>query len=435
MAPVDVTDVDGKWWRKLNDPTLDDLVAAVIANNRDLEEAGARLREVRANRDTIRGRALPQAGVSASATENRLSANGALPISRIPGFEQEFPIHDIGFDASWEIDLWGSTRRAVESADARLQAAEEVRRGIVIQIIAETVRSYVDLRMAQNLRSSVIADVEAQHEVARIVADRLRVGAASGFDLIRAQAQATATAAAIPGLEADAAAAAIRLGLLAGQHPEVFFDRLAVPEPLPSASLHVSVGLRADLLRRRPDVRQAERDVAAATADVGVATAELFPRIALLGGLGQQARSRDDLLSSDSLRFQFGAALRWPVYSGGRIRAQIRAADARADAAMIRYERAVAGALADSETMINRFVSSGRATVKRDQARREADMAVSLARTRYLAGEDDLTALLQAQLAFSAADRLSIQARAAELAQLAALYKALGGGWESVDNI
>ena len=434
IAPVDVAEVDGEWWRKLNDATLHELVAAAIANNKDLEEAGARLREARANRDAIRGRALPQAGVSAFASENRLSTNGLLPVANIPGFDPQFPVHDIGFDASWEIDLWGSNRRAIESADARVQAVEETRRGVVIQIIAEVVRSYIDLRTAQNLRASVVADSDAQQEITRIVADRLRVGVASEFDLIRAQAQARSTAAAIPGLEADAAAAAIRLALLAGRHPEAFWDRLGSREPLPVADLHVSVGLRADLLRRRPDVRLAERVLAAATADVGVATADLFPRISLIGSVGQQARMSGDLFSHDSLRFQVGPLLRWPIYAGGRIRAQVRAANARAEGALIGYERAVAGALADSETAINRFAASIRARISRDDARLAADAAVSLARQRYVAGEDDMTALLQAQSAFTVADRLSIQARAAELQLLAALYKALGGGWMSAES-
>jgi DHA2 family multidrug resistance protein len=433
IASVDVSEVDGEWWRKLNDPLLDELVLSAIAGNRDLREASARLREVRAQRDTIGSRALPQAAVGAAATENRLSANGLLPVANIPGFDAEFPLRDIGFDVSWEIDLFGGTRRAVEAAEARGLAAEEARHGVALQIIAETMRAYVDLRTAQNLRANVAADAAAQFELARIVADRRRVGVASEFDLVRARAQAESTAAAIPGLESDAAAAAIRLALLSGEHPETLHDRLLIPQPLPGGDLNVSVGLRADLLRRRPDVRQAELTLAAATADIGAATAELFPRFSLLGGFGQQARSVDDLWASESRRFQFGPVFRWPIFAGGRLRAQVRVADARADAALIRYEHAVAVALADSETQINRFVSSNLARVRRDGARREAEAAVALARTRYLAGEDDLTAVLVAQSAFSAADRLSLQARAGELQQLGALYKALGGGWSAAD--
>lgn len=433
-APMDTAQVDGQWWRKLNDPILIELVNAAIANNKDLDEAVARLREARANRDAVFGRQFPQAGVSAAATENQLSSSGQLPVGRIPALDPEFPIYDVGFDASWEIDLWGGARRAVEGANARVQAADEARRAIVLRVIAETVRSYIDLRTAQSLRASTAGDAQAQFRTVEIVAERYRVGAASRFDLARARAQARTTAAAIPGLEADAAAAAFRLAVLVGEPPETRYAQLMAPAPLPAADLDVSVGLRADLLRRRPDVRQAERDIAAATADIGVATAELFPRLSLIGALGQQARNTTDLFAGDSLRLQAGPAFRWQIFSAGRIRAQIRAADARTDAAIARYERAILTALADSETSVNRFASARRTAGERDQAREDAREAVEIAHTRYLAGEDDLTVLLQAQLAYSSADRLAIQANAAQLQQLTALYKALGGGWEAVED-
>jgi NodT family efflux transporter outer membrane factor (OMF) lipoprotein len=434
LAPVDTGDVDARWWRTLEDPLLAELVDAAIAGNRDLAEATARLKEARASRDAVRGRAYPQGGVAATATENRLSANGPLPVASIPGFDPQYPIYDGAFDASWEIDLWGGTRRAVEGAEARVGATAEARRGVILQIVAEVVRAYLDLRTAQGLRASVAADAEAQDAIARLIAERLRVGAASRFDLTRAQTQARSTAAAIPGLESDADSAAFRLALLLGQPPEALHERLRAPQRLPTANAQVAVGLRSDLLLRRPDVRQAERELAASTADVGVATAELFPKVSLVGAIGQQARDPSDLLSNDSLRFQVGPSLRWPILSGGRIRAQIRAADARAEAAAARYERAVLGALADSETAINRLAAAGRTRVEREAARDEATEAVRLARRRYLGGEDDLTVLLQAQSAFSVAERQSILARSAELQLLAALYKSLGGGWAALDG-
>ncbi|BAI97532.1 RND transporter [Sphingobium sp. TA15] len=426
--------VDGAWWRKFNDPLLTELVEAAIAGNKDMAEAGARLREARANRDAVHGRELPQAGVSAIATESRLSENGQLPVGKVPGLGRGLSIYDAGFDSSWEIDLWGGTRRAVESAEARAEAAEEARRGTVIQVVAEVVRSYIDLRAAQALRANAVVEARGQGDIARLVGERLRVGAASRADFLRAETQARSTAATIPAHESDEAAAAFRLALLVGQPPEALHERLRRVAPMPAASLDVAAGLRSDLLRRRPDVRLAERGLAAATADVGVATAELFPRFSLIGGIGLQAREPGDLLSDSSLRFQFGPSLRWPIFSGGRIRAQIRAADARVEAATARYERAVLTALADSETSINRYASAGLVGVERAAARDAAAEAVELARRRYAAGEEDLTALLQAQLAYSAADRLHVLAQAARLQQLAALYKALGGGWEAVGN-
>ncbi|AJA08508.1 RND-family efflux transporter [Sphingopyxis fribergensis] len=434
VGTVSSEDVDGTWWRKFNDPLLTELVEAAIAGNKDIDEASARLREARANRDAVHGRELPQVGISATATENQLSENGQLPIGKVPGLGRNLSIYDVGFDSSWEIDLWGSTRRAIESSEARAQAAEEARRGAVIQVIAEVVRSYVDLRTAQTLRANAILDAGAQGDIARLVVDRLRVGAASRAEYLRAETQARSTAAVIPAYESDEAAAAFRLALLVGQPPEALYARLRQVAPMPEANFAVTAGLRSDLLRRRPDIRVAERDLAAATADVGVATAELFPRFSLIGGIGLQAQEPGDLVSSSSLRFQVGPSLRWPIFSGGRIRAQIRAADARSDAATARYERAVLNALVDSETSINRYASAGFVGVERAAARAAAAEAVELARRRYKAGEEDLTALLQAQIAFSAADRLHVQAQAARLQQLAALYKALGGGWEAVES-
>src|SRR3546814_35841 len=250
---------------------------------------------------------------------------------------------------------------------------------------------------------------------------------------MRAETQVRGSVAAIPAFESEAAAASFRLSLLVGQQPEVLDPRLREPGQLPAADVEIAAGLRSDLLRRRPDIRQAERDLAASTAEVGVATAELFPRFSLIGGIGLQARTLGDLHSSDSLRLQLGPSLRWPIFSGGRIRAQIRAADARADGAKARYERAVLSALSDSETSISRYISAGTIQQERAAALAAAAEAVELMRRRYVAGEGDRTGLVQAQLAFSAADRLHLQARAARLRQFAALYKALGGGWEAAE--
>ncbi|WP_286771418.1 TolC family protein, partial [Sphingomonas sp. 66-10] len=216
-SPVSSEAVDGMWWRRFDDPLLAELVEAAIAGNKDIEEAGARLREARANRDAVYGRELPQAGVSAIATQNRLSENGQLPVGKVPGLGRNLAIYDVGFDASWEIDLWGGTQRAIESSEARAEAAEEARRGVILQVIAEVVRAYIDLRTAQALRSNAVADAKAQAGIARLVSDRLRVGAASRVDYLRAETQARSTAAAVPAYESDEAAAAFRLALLVGQ--------------------------------------------------------------------------------------------------------------------------------------------------------------------------------------------------------------------------
>ena len=183
INPVEPGFVDAAWWRRFNDPLLSALVERAISGSKDIAVATARLREARALRDAVQGRELPQTGVSASAVQNRLSENGQLPVGKVPGLGRDLAIFDGGFDASWELDLWGGTRRAIESAEARASAADEARRGVVIQTIAEVVRAYVDLRAAQLLGSNAVADAEAQKQIAALVAVRMRAGIASRAEL------------------------------------------------------------------------------------------------------------------------------------------------------------------------------------------------------------------------------------------------------------
>lgn len=430
VTPADAAPVDPGWWRALDDPLLTRLVESAVARNLDLREAEATLRAARADRDAAAGGRLPAVNAAGSATTNRLSENGQIPIGAIPGFDRNLNLFDAGFDASWEIDLWGRNARTIEAANARADAADAARAAMTTQVIAEAVRAYADLRTAQARAASAGADADAQAGIARLTEQRYRAGEASRFDFVRADAQARATAAAIAGLNADATAAAYRLALLTGQPPEALISELRAPGPIPQPRA-IAAGLRADLLRRRPDIRQAERTLAAATADIGVATANLFPRFSLLGSIGQQAQHGGDLASAASTRFSVGPSFSWPIFAGGTIRAQIRAADARADAAAARYEKAVLAALGDSETALNRYAAAQSMRKDRDAARDRTAEALDLARQRYRAGEDDLIVLLDAQSAFSAADAQAIDAHAAELQAAIALYKALGGGWES----
>ena len=434
VAGADSAPIDLGWWRTLNDPLLSELVANAVSRNLDLKEADARLREARANRDAAAGRRLPEVDVSGSATRSRISGNGEFPVNRIPGFKRDLWLFDGGFDAAWEIDLWGHQSRAVEAAAARAEAAGDIRHDTMMRVIAEVVRSYVDLRSAQEQMASAQSDTAAQEGIAKLVSDRYRAGESSRFDFLRADAQARTTRAAIPGLDASAHEAAYRLALLTGQPPEALSDRLLAAATLPQSPLTVAAGLRSDLLRRRPDVREAERELAAATADAGLATAELFPRLSLVGSIGQQAQNGGDFLSASSTYFSVGPSLHWPVFAGGTLRANIRAADARADAAGARYESAVLTALSDSETALNRFAAAQRTQQDRDGARQQSADALTLARQRYRAGEDDLIVLLDAQSAYSAAEQQSIVAKAASLDALVSLYKALGGGWEDFDT-
>ena len=422
--------VDPLWWRQFDDPQLTALVERALSNSPDLAEADARLREARANRDAAAGGALPTLTAKGSATENELSKNGQIPIGSIPGFTRKFSLFDLGFDTCWEIDLWGRQSRAIEAANARSAAAEASLNDVRVMLAAEIARNYLDLRAGQAQAAALEAAAGADAELARLTRFRFDAGEASRLDLANAESAARTSAAAIPDARAAAAAAAYRIAVLVGAPPEEVVPGLGTAAPLPQSPDSILVGVRSELLERRPDVRRAERDFAAATAEIGVAKADLFPRFSLLGSIGQQARNAGDLTSGASTRFQIGPSFSWPIFAAGTIRAQVRAADARADAAAARYEKAVLGALSDSETAINRFLNARTALGDAEAALAAQTASLNLSRQRAERGEDDRLALMRATRAQIVAERAAITARQAKAQAAITLFKALGGGWQ-----
>lgn len=428
IAPLAPGEIDQLWWQRLGDSQLDQLAQQAVAANLDIREAQARLREARANRDAAVGRSMPEVVAEGSATEQRVSENGQLPAGNIPGFEPRYTLYDVGFDASWELDFWGANRRSIEAATARGDQAAARLDDVQLQVIAETVRSYADLRAAQ-MREQLLRDTAAARaETARLFSLRFRAGESSRLEAEQAEQRAAAAAAAIQEPRTATAAALYRLGLLTGRAPEAWLPALTPPKPLPATPEIIAAGVRSELLQRRPDIRAAEAELAAATADIGVAKADLYPRFSLLGSIGRQARTPGDLLESASTRFNIGPSFSWPIFSFGRIRAQIRATDARADAAAARYEKTVLGALASSETAANRYANSLLALRDREAAVTRAQAASELADLRFRRGEDDRIQALEAQAALLA-ERLQLEAARAEaLSAFTAVHKELGGG-------
>jgi NodT family efflux transporter outer membrane factor (OMF) lipoprotein len=421
--------IDAEWWHRFGDPQLAALVESAMASSPDLREAEARLAEARANRDAVRGGRAPQVQATGSTTENVLSENGQLPIANIPAIDREFSLFDLGFDASWELDFWGRNRRQVEAADARADAALWSRRDALVSLVAELARNYVELRGAQAELAAAEDRLNAQATLADLTLLRFEAGEASRIEAEQADGQRATAAAARDALTAQATAAAYRIAVLVGDLPEHVVPPLLENAPLPEPPATIVSGVRSDLLERRPDIRRAERELAAATAEIGVATGDLFPRFSLMGSLGSQARNPLDLLSGGSTRLAVGPSFSWPVFSGGRIRAQIRASDARAAAAAARYDRAVIAALSESESAANRFATASSAAIEARDARERELAAYRLAQMRVEHGEDDRLTLMRARLRML--DALSRERDAAEARATAsiALYKALGGGW------
>lgn len=419
----------GAWWKDLNDPLLDALVDDMLSRNPDLREAQARLAEARANNDAVRGARLPQLSAASSANQVVLSENGQLPIGQIPGVSRDFGLFDVGFDASWELDLWGRQVRQREAADARTQAAALPVEGTRLQLIAELARAYVNLRLAQSDEASARDSLAQRQQLADLVGLLARAGEVGQIEANRAQGEAESAQLALTGAQASTRAAALQVARLVGAQPADLLPRLAVAGAIPAPPGPIGAGLPSELLRRRPDILGAERELAASSADIGVARADQFPRLSLGLAFGQQARAVTDLFDSDSSRLQAGPSLLWPIFNGGRARAMVRAADARAQGAAARYDAAVIGALADSEAAINRYdrslagLSAANAAVQREEA------AYRLALQRQSAGEDDRLALARAALARLASAQQRARAQASAVDASIALHKALGGGW------
>ncbi|MDD3799727.1 MAG: efflux transporter outer membrane subunit, partial [Novosphingobium sp.] len=417
--------VDREWWTRFDDPAMTALVEKAMADAPDVREAEARLAEARAQRDAIFGGRFPAVQATGSAMKDTLSENGQLPLKQFAGFDRKFNLFDIGFDASWEIDFWGRRTRQLQGAKARVEAAEYGKREVLLNLAAETARAYIETRAAQAALDTAQSTADAAAELSRLTGLRFAAGDASQVDANRADTDARDAAAALAVARAALAANRYRLGMLAGVAPEQVDGLLGEQRPVPSAPATILTGVRSELLERRPDIRIAERQLAAATADIGVATADLFPRFSLAGSFGQQARTTGDLFSSDSFRMGVGPQFSWPIFAGGTLRAQLRAADARGQAAAARYDKAVLGALADSETAINRFLNTGHSLEQAETALAKEQDTLRLVQLMLSHGEVDRLALALARIAANQAETNARDARAAHASAAVALYKAL----------
>ena len=422
--------VQTEWWQAIGDSVLTGLVKKAAIHNLDLRLAEASIREARALRRAQAAGYYPDINVGAAARREGLSENAGMPTGAGFGIPVDRDYYEAGFDASWEPDVFGRVRRSVEAADARLVASVENRADILMSVMAEVARSYIELRGAQRRMTITEENIELQRKTVTIVRQRHDAGDASNFELTRAEAQLRVTEATLPNLTADIRASAHRVAVLTGQEPQTLFDSLLAQEPLPAPPDIVPVGLRSDILRRRPDVRQAERVLAAETADIGVATAELFPRFFLTGGAAQQALSFGDLFDASSTAWSLGALMQWPVFRGGEIRARIDAEAVQAEAAALRYEKTVLVALEDAETALARYGQELETRRRLEHAVASNERAVRLARQRYELGEDNILAVVDAERELNLVANDLVRSETRTVTHLVSLYKALGGGWE-----
>lgn len=425
-GPLAAEAVEARWWRSFADPKLEALVERALAANHDLRIAQARLTEARALRTEAAADRLPDLSVGASYTDTRVSADTAQP-----GQPRERDYYTAGFDAFWELDLFGRVRRSVEAADAGIGAAEAGVRDAQVSVAAEVARNYFELRGAQARLDVAQSNAEVQRRSLELTRNLLDGGRGNALDVARAQAQYQSTLAAVPLQETAARRAIHRIGVLTGQPPAALAEELGQAQPSRSLPALGAIGEPAQLLRRRPDLRAAERDLAAATARVGVATADLYPRITIGGSLGAEARRVGDLGSTGTTFWSIVPRIDWAFLDSGRLRSRVAQADAQAQGQLARFERAVLLALEETENALTDF---GRQQVRRaalEEAAQASDRAADLARQRFDAGVASFLDVLQAEGARLAAQDSLAATRSAAATSLVAIYKALGGGWES----
>jgi len=414
-----------EWWRQLNDPVLDHLIERAGRQNLDLRQAMARVLEARALRGAAEAELWPRVDGTASVGRNGQSEN-----TQLGQFVHDADEFALGFDAAWELDLWGRLRRSVEAADADFAATIEDARAVAVTVTAETAAQYVQLRTYQRRLAVARRNVELQVETMELVRARFEAGLVGERDLAQALTNVSATRARLPEFEVGVRAAENRLGTLLGLPPGELAAILSAESPIPVPPMSVAVGVPADLLRRRADVRRAERQLAAETARIGVAEGELYPRLTLLGTLGLASEEIGDLFSSGSGVYGIGPSLRWSLFDGGRLRRQVDAQDARAQGALARWESSVLVALEESENAMTGFVREQVRRAELLEAVTQARLAVELSQAEYREGLSDFQPVIASERAAAELEDQLAQSDAAIATGFITLYKALGGGWE-----
>lgn len=415
-----------RWWTTLGDPTLDGLIARAIAQNLDLQSATARVREARAARGIAAADRVPTVDAKGGYSRNRLSENG--PLGPLVGGE-DFDDFQVGFDAGWELDLFGRVRRNVEAADAQLAATVEARRDVLIRLLADVARTYVELRAAQQRLAIASDNLAAQEDTLRLTRIRREAGTTGDLDIARAEAQVQQTRAILPTLRSQIRVSIYATSVLLGEPPASLERELIEERPIPVALPSIPLGLPSDLLRRRPDIRGAERALVASNARIGVAEADLYPRFSLTGQFALDATKLSNLTDGSSRGFSFGPSLRWNLFDAGRIKSNVRVQEARDEQAVLRYRQTILDALQEVETALARYETEQARRQSLDAAVTASLRAVDLAKIQYAEGSMDLVGVLDTQRSLYAAQDLLAQSDAQALSQLIAVYKSLGGGW------
>jgi NodT family efflux transporter outer membrane factor (OMF) lipoprotein len=438
LAPLDFSARDSRWWAVFRDPILTSLAERVAAANLDVRTATLRLAESRFQRGVTASAEFPSLNANASYQRELFSENGLVSLGNAfappgkPFIVPPISVWQTGFDASWEIDIWGRVRRQIEAADADVEASEFQRRDTLVSVLAELARDYIDLRGVQaqifvtkeNLRSSI--------EILQLTKIRAEKGVTTGLDVENAAAQVEAVRATLPSLMDQETERINALSLLLDEPPGALRGEFARSKPIPPSPPRVPLGIPSELARRRPDIRQAEAQLHAATATIGVAVGDFYPNVTLNGGnVELNALDLKNLWKGSSLQYVIGPSVSLPIFEGGRLKSTLELREAQQQEAAIAYHKTVLQAWHE---VINALVAYR--TEQQRRARLKAQIghsrqALALARVRYANGVADFLTVLDAERTLLQAELQHVQSTSAVSTDLVQLYKALGGGWEA----
>lgn len=415
-------DLVQKWWTTFKDPMLCDLIGRAKEGNHDLRQARARISEARAQRAMVAAGLFPLLGNNGSASQSKSSKEAGN------GLASDF--YSLGFDASWELDVFGGKRRSLESATASWQASEESYRDVLVSLLAEVALNYVEIRSNQKLLAITESTVTTRNETYQLTRWRRESGLTTQLDVDQARLSLEQAQAQVPSLRTSLEQAKHRLCVLLGQAPGALDAMINKPKPIPLPPAKVAIGIPADLLRRRPDVRTAERKLAAQTAEIGVAEAELYPSFALSGSIGLEALAFSHLWSAGAWASQTAAKSAWTVFNAGSLRQNIKVQNARQEEALSQYENTVLTALKDVEGALVAYSNEKTRRSALAEAVKSGQSAFELARDQYASGLVSFQTVVDIQQSLLSVQDQLTTSEATVTSDLIRLYKALGGGWD-----
>jgi NodT family efflux transporter outer membrane factor (OMF) lipoprotein len=451
--PIEAT-LTPDWWALLGDPELVALESRLATDNLDVQAASARLLQSRAGMRIAGAEQYPMIGSSASYNREQASPNGivsllgvtpvgvqpqsasgnsAFGVSSMPGATGSPPYNlwQYGFDASWELDLWGRVRRGVEAANAAMQASVEDRRAILVSAQAELARDYIELRATQTLLAITQNNLKLARDTVKLTRLQLTEGVTTNLDVANASAQVASIEARLPPLETHRDALINALSLLLGEGPGALGQTLANASDIPHLPAQAPIGFPSELVRRRPDIRQAEAQLHSATAEIGVAQADFYPQITLTGSLGFQSLQLSSLGAWASHQFVFGPSISLPIFQGGRLKGTLELRKAQQQEAAIVFQRTVLQAWHEVDDALSAYDAEQRRRDRLKEVVQQDQVALAVAQQRYREGAIDFLNVLTVQRDLLNAESDLAQSRATAAVNLVTLYKALGGGWET----